>query len=360
MNHSARFILALATCLFSHALFAQSLFDSIRVARTAEVYFATGEATLSTEANTMLDSISDFFKHNRRAESIRITAFTDSVGTFEKNLALSQERADSVQLSLTRRGIAADKITIAFFGEKRPAAENATEEGRQRNRRASVEVLLRIPMTQMKGQVIDQETGQGVPSLVVFSYKTLTDSTHTDTAGRYSVRLPENIPVKVDAYAEGYFFESVLRHTYGSKALLDKTINDNGEVRLQAARPGEKTVLKNFYFKGGMDVLLEASKPQLPKVLKFMQMNPSITVEIAGHINYPFWMSGPDELQPGDLDWNLSERRAQMVYNYLVEHGIPAERMSWKGYGNSQMVKPNARSETDQEMNRRVEIRVLK
>ncbi len=339
--------------------FAQSLFDSIRVARSVEVHFASGEASLSAEARTALDTLSVFFLRNRRAEGIRITAHTDSVGTFERNLALSQQRADSVRNALILRGIAPEKISLSFFGENRPAAANDTEEGRRRNRRATVDALVRIPMTQLSGQVIDQETGQGVPALVVFSYKTLSDSARTDTAGRYSVRLPENIPVKVDAYAEGYFFESILRQTYGSKALVEKTVRDNGEIRLQPARPGDIAVLKNFYFKGGMDILLESSRPQLPKVLKFMQLNPGLSVEIAGHINYPHWMEGPDPLLPGDMDWNLSERRAQVVYNYLLENGIPPERMRWKGYGNSQMVKPNARTEYDQELNRRVEIRVL-
>lgn len=359
MKRSSRIALALAVCLCSNTLFSQSLFDSIRVARSAEVHFATCEASLSADALTALDTLSAFFLRNRRAEGIRITAHTDSIGTFEKNLALSQQRADSVRAALTRRGVDPQKISIAFFGEKRPVATNDTEEGRLHNRRAMVDVLIKIPMTQLSGQVLDQETGKGVPATVVFSYKNLSDSTITDTAGRYNVRLPANIPVKVDAYAEGYFFESVLRQTFETKAVVEKLVKDNGEIRLQPARPGEMSVLKNFYFEGGRATLLQNSLPQLPKILKFMQINPTLRVEIAGHINMPHWMEGPDPLQPGDLDWNLSDRRAQVVYNYLLEHGIPETRMSWKGYGNSQMVKPNARSEFDQELNRRVEIRVL-
>lgn len=339
----------------------QSLFDSIRVARSGEIFFATGEATLSADALTTIDTLCAFFQRNRRAEGIRITAHTDSVGTFEKNLALSQRRADSVRAVLLQRGIAPEKIALNFFGESRPAADNDTEAGRQRNRRATIDVLIRIPMTSLSGRVVDQETGKGVLATVVFSYKELSDSTHTDTTGYYSARLPENIPVKVDAFSRGYFFESVMRNTFGSKEMVQRMAEDNKkEIRLQPARPGQKAVLKNFYFRGGMPTLLESSKPQLPKVLRFMQINPGIKIEIAGHINLPFSRNGDEApLQPGDPNWDLSEKRAQTVYDYLLEHGISPDRMTWKGYGNSQMVKPYAKYESDMELNRRVEIRVL-
>lgn len=360
MNHK----LLLFTALMLAAWFplsSQSLFDSIRVARSGEVFFATGEAALSAEARTTLDTLCTFFLRNRRAEGIRITAHTDSIGSPDKNLALSQNRADSVRAILLQRGIPPEKITLDFFGESRPVSANDTEEGRRRNRRATIDVLVRIPMTSLSGRVVDQETGKGVLATVVFTYKNLSDSTQTDSAGKYTARLPENIPVKVDAFAQGYFFESAMRNTFGSKEMVKRMAEENKkEIRLQPARPGQKAVLKNFYFKGGMPILLESSKPQLPKVLRFMQINPDIKIEIAGHINVPFSRNGDETpLQPDDLNWELSEKRAQTVYNYLLEHGISPDRMTWKGYGNSQMVKPYAKYESDMELNRRVEIRVL-
>jgi outer membrane protein OmpA-like peptidoglycan-associated protein len=47
------------------------------------------------------------------------------------------------------------------------------------------------------------------------------------------------------------------------------------------------------------------------------------------------------------------------VYDYLLENGIPSERLSWKGYGNHEMRFPRATLEKEQALNRRVEIRVL-
>lgn len=355
-------ILLLLFFLYRPGLPAQSLFDSVRVARSAELYFASGSSALDSAALSALDSLVAFFRQSRRAEDLRITAYTDSVGQTAFNLALSERRAATVRAALEARGAPPDKISVAFFGENRPAAPNATENGRRRNRRATVEARLRIPMTTLSGHIKDQETGRGIAANVVFTHKTWSDSIATDTSGRYAVRVPENIPVKVEAFAEGYFFESVLRRTYGSETLVRKSAAESDELRLRPARPGEKAVLKEFYFVGGQDVLLEVSKPQLPNLLKFMQLNPALNIEIGGHINAPYGaMHQGRKIRPGEMidDNHLSERRARLVYDYLVENGIAAERLRWKGYGNTQMIHPQGRTEEEQEQNRRVEIRVL-
>jgi outer membrane protein OmpA-like peptidoglycan-associated protein len=59
------------------------------------------------------------------------------------------------------------------------------------------------------------------------------------------------------------------------------------------------------------------------------------------------------------LDWNLSLGRAKTVYDYLIEHGMDAKRLIFKGYGNSVMLFPIPFSDAEHAANRRVEIRVL-
>lgn len=124
---------------------------------------------------------------------------------------------------------------------------------------------------------------------------------------------------------------------------------------LPPALEGEALTLKNLYFVGNQDTLLKTSEPELPKLLKFMEHNPGIRIEIGGHINRPNSPPVPKD------SWNfgLSERRAKRVYNYLIERGIDPERVTYKGYGNYQMIYPMARTEKEQAANRRVEIRVL-
>jgi outer membrane protein OmpA-like peptidoglycan-associated protein len=70
-----------------------------------------------------------------------IAGHTDSTGTEEHNQALSERRARSVVGELASRGVDQDRIANMGFGESQPVADNASSEGRRRNRR--VDVMLR-------------------------------------------------------------------------------------------------------------------------------------------------------------------------------------------------------------------------
>ncbi|MEM0991433.1 MAG: OmpA family protein, partial [Bacteroidota bacterium] len=113
--------------------------------------------------------------------------------------------------------------------------------------------------------------------------------------------------------------------------------------------------LKNFYFVGNQPILLKRSESELPKLLKFMQYNKDIIIEIAGHVNRP--NEGPVSTQT--FSYRLSVDRAKTVYDYLLANGIAINRMKYKGYGNWKMRYPNATNTEQQAANRRVEIKVL-
>lgn len=341
-------------CGLSAILPAQSLFDSLYSASYVEVFFSTGKADLNAEALTTLDSIAQFFSQNERFRLLRITAHTDSIGEKDNNESLAARRAMAVRKALVQRGVADEKIQTRAFGERSPVMTNSTESGRQRNRRATVEAVLSVPMTTFKGQIKDRETGKGVQALVNFRSKTRMDSTQTDSTGHYHVRLPKDSIVKVEAVAKNYFFEDFTTRIFGSPELYKK-YKINTDIELPPAKPGEKAVLRNLFFVGDQAILLKMSEPELPKILKFMQVNPELRVEIAGHINKP---GKPiPEPDPGEMD--LSINRARVVHDYLLRNGIPAERLRFKGYGNSEMMFPHALSPKESEQNRRVEIRVL-
>lgn len=333
----------------------QSIFDSTRVLYPSEVYFAFGKHDLDSAAQQGLDAFARAWKNLETAEKARITAHTDSVGSPENNLALSQRRAQAVQAALVQRGVPAGKIELAYFGERQPVAANDSDAGRQRNRRATLEILTGIPMTPYAGQVKDRVTGEGVPATVHFSTKTLRDSVQTDSTGQYSVQLPKDSVVKIEAYAEGYFFNSVMQRIYGTPEMLNRLNNRPALLTLAPARVGEKAILNNLFFVGNEAILLKSSEPELPKVLKFMQINPTLVIEIAGHINHPGM--APEELEK--WEWALSVNRAKLVHDYLLRNGIPATRMSYKGYGNAEMLFPKGGTPEQQEQNRRVEIRVV-
>ncbi len=105
-----------------------------------DVLFATGKADLSSDALRSVDKLADFLKKNPN-RNVLIEGHTDSVGSDEFNLTLSEKRADSVKESLTSRAISEERITTKGYGKKYPVASNDTTAGRQQNRRVEVIIL---------------------------------------------------------------------------------------------------------------------------------------------------------------------------------------------------------------------------
>jgi len=105
-----------------------------------DVLFATAKADLSSDALRSVDKLADFLKKypNR---NVLIEGHTDSVGSEEYNLTLSERRAESVKESLTSRGIPEGRIITKGYGKKYPVASNDTAAGKQQNRRVEVIIL---------------------------------------------------------------------------------------------------------------------------------------------------------------------------------------------------------------------------
>jgi outer membrane protein OmpA-like peptidoglycan-associated protein len=102
-----------------------------------DVLFATGRADLRTGANGNLNRLVAFLnKYPDR--TVNIDGYTDSVGSEDYNLGLSQRRADSVRSYLLDQGVRSDRLAASGKGESAPVAGNDTATGRQQNRRVEV------------------------------------------------------------------------------------------------------------------------------------------------------------------------------------------------------------------------------
>lgn len=129
----------LASALVAEALAADAPLPPSRQVAGATVYtlagnaFASGRASLTTEANASLRRLAQELAGRR----VEVTGFTDSQGETAANLRLSQRRADAVAAILREAGIEA---TAQGRGEADPVADNATEQGRARNRRVEISV----------------------------------------------------------------------------------------------------------------------------------------------------------------------------------------------------------------------------
>lgn len=102
-----------------------------------DVLFDYNKASLTADAQQNLYPLATFLK-DYPERTIAIEGHTDSTGTAAYNLELSEFRAQSVEGFLRVNGISAERITTQGFGLTRPVASNATESGRQENRRVEV------------------------------------------------------------------------------------------------------------------------------------------------------------------------------------------------------------------------------
>lgn len=118
---------------FNTALMAKDSAD--RVVRLKYVYYNTGSANLKDVSQYELNNVVDILKNNPNV-SIEIAGHTDNVGDPSSNLALSQDRAQSVASYLESNGIPSTRFTsVTGYGSNHPVADNSTDEGRATNRR---------------------------------------------------------------------------------------------------------------------------------------------------------------------------------------------------------------------------------
>jgi outer membrane protein OmpA-like peptidoglycan-associated protein len=106
---------------------------------SGSVLFRTNEATLMPGAQARLDQVAEALLASP-GRNVLVEGFTDSQGSDQSNMDLSQRRADAVRSYLVQRGCDATRIQGHGIGEGRPVADNATAEGRANNRR--VEIVL--------------------------------------------------------------------------------------------------------------------------------------------------------------------------------------------------------------------------
>jgi len=111
------------------------------VIHSEEVYFAFNSSALDAASKAKLDVVADQLKGDPDY-IIEIAGHTDAIGNNDYNIILGQKRADAVRVYLVdTHHIAFTRIAIRSGGEDEPIADNDTDGGRSKNRRATVSVL---------------------------------------------------------------------------------------------------------------------------------------------------------------------------------------------------------------------------
>lgn len=173
--------------------------------------------------------------------------------------------------------------------------------------------------------------------------------------GEFMVSLPVNRDYALNVSYPGYnFFSQNFNMTNPNN--LEAVHMDVPMSPLTDSKP---TILKNVFFDLAKATLRPESGVELNKLVEFLLTNPTIHIELGGHTD-----------TRGDANDNtvLSTNRAKSVYDYIVSRGISAERLTYKGYGetvniNTDEMISNLTSEKEKEAahqeNRRTEYKII-
>ena len=183
-------------------------------------------------------------------------------------------------------------------------------------------------------QLIDLETGNSINSF-----------SSDETTGEYLISIASGKNYALNVSKNGFLFRSenfsLADHNPSEPYKLD--------IKLQPVKTGESVVLKNIFFETGSAALKKESTVELNKLVSLLKENQNLKIEISGHTDN---VGGEKE------NLALSENRAKAVYDFLVNAGIAATKLSYKGYGETRPISLND-TEEGRATNRRTEFTVI-
>jgi outer membrane protein OmpA-like peptidoglycan-associated protein len=206
------------------------------------------------------------------------------------------------------------------------------------------------PVVLVKGKVINSKTKAPIEADIYyesFPVKGENGIASSDPVnGDYKIVLPVGKKYGFRAEAEGYIAISQNEDF----TAVDEYKEIERILELTPLKVGETVQLNNIFFVQSRAEIMPESEPELERLLKLMNDNPSLEIELGGHT---------DNRGSSSANVDLSQERALAIVKYLVENGIDKKRLEFKGYGGTQPIGSNANEES-RSKNRRVEIKVLK
>ncbi len=249
----------------------------------------------------------------------------------------------------------ADEINIIVEGSGKKAYISSDKLGGKGNYDIYVfdlyEEVQPKPVTYMKGRVFDEETKEPLQAkfelIDLQTGEVKVESFSDPYNGEFLVVLPTDKDYALNVSKKNYLFYSDNFRLSGFYEKAEPFIKD---VYLKPIKPGKITVLKNIFFETDKYSLKSESRIELEKLIKFMQYNPSVKIEISGHT---------DTVGTKEYNLELSEKRAKAVYDYLTDNGISSNRLDYEGYGYSRPIDTNE-TEEGRANNRRTEFKIIK
>ena len=141
--------------------------------------------------------------------------------------------------------------------------------------------------------------------------------------GTYKIKLKRDVKYVMLATARGFLNA---KQQWNTMDLKDSKTYTMDFALSPVSRPVK---MENIFYEFGRWELTKASEEELDKLVKLLNDNPNITIELSAHTD----LKGSDELNN-----ELSQKRAQSCCDYLIAHGIEKERLTPVGYGESKPV----------------------
>ena len=206
------------------------------------------------------------------------------------------------------------------------------------------------PATYVRAKVTDASTRSPVQAQIQLDDltrgKDQVRTETTDSSGELLLCLPAGADYAFSVSKQGYLFYSDIFRLAEHREFLDPYHLD---IELMPVQVGAEMNLYNIYFETDSFAILPPSEPELMRLVRFLNTNPGLSVEVQGHT---------DNTGISSRNQTLSELRAQSVVRYLVEKGISKNRLKSEGYGENRPVAGNDTPEGRQ-LNRRTTIRIL-
>ncbi len=180
------------------------------------------------------------------------------------------------------------------------------------------------PLTfSLKGRVLDNATGEPMKDVKIKVYGS--DGTEvflkTNENGDYNYKLKAETDYIYVVSKKGFLVD---KRKISTKDLNYSKVFTDSVLMAEITKPVE---IPNIYYDSGKWILKDESKKALEKLVQLLNSNPNITIELSSHTD----MVG-DEVS----NQILSQKRAQSVVDYLISKGIAKDRLTAKGYGESQ------------------------
>jgi outer membrane protein OmpA-like peptidoglycan-associated protein len=292
--------------LFKGALLFLLFFSGTLIAQERfVVYFDNNKFELNPTELVKLDK---WILQNKTSKIISITGSTDEIGSLGYNDTLSKKRVNFIYSKVIGKLKIREDFKTISLGEKGATSDNNAE-----NRKAVIHYILE------KDLHLEEE---------ILGIKK---------------EIKEEQPKPEIVYPEKLVFENP--NGTKSEFKLDRAFMK----KVGESKSGEKLIIENLNFVINTFAVVNESRGKLYELLLVLQNNPSLKIEIQGHIC----------CIPVDRT-DLSTQRAKALYNFLMNQNISKDRLSYKGFGSTQPIYAlPEKDEKERAANRRVEILIV-